>query len=907
MVHWKRWLAGSLVTISALAGVIIALSFFFSHFLVDIWWFDSIGYEAYYWQRTLYRYAVLASVSIIFFLIFFLNFWVASRFLGATVPGKTTTASLKSYRHLLRGFRTGSMWVYTPLSIVLSVVIALPLFKRWEDFLLYVFAPRAGMGDPAYGKDIAYYLFAYPIYTLIESRLFLAFGVLLAAVALLYLVERRILAKEERRIPAGARAHLSTLFLLVSLIEIWDFLLQRYGLLYSRNHLPLFFGPGWIEMNITWLLIWICILLLAGTTLSFLYFINTRKGLKILAGFALVFVLALGARYSDTIVQMVEKYYIKPNESSLERPYILNNIKATLAAYRLDGVEIRDFNPERTPEPLNPSPPESPPGSVPEQAPDSSMPRSNHEVPDVQAILRNTPVWDGELLDDVYKQLQNLRTYYDFPSVCVDRYTVNGLYQQVFLSARELNHAQIPEGARNWINEHLSYTHGYGAVMTPASQGGDEPMVWFLRGIPPESSYGFKIEQPGIYFGLIANDYVIAPNSSGEIDYPKGSTNVMTSYSGKGGVPVDSLLKRFVFWVYFKNRNIFFTSKFVPQSRIMFRNKLTERISTLTPYLVLDREPYLVVSKKKLYWMQDAYTVSDKYPISMPIGSQAGEVSYMRNSVKIVMDAYDGNTDFYIFDPQDPIIRAYSRIYPGLFKDASRLPEDLKPHVRYPKDIFDVQMAIYAKYHQTDPEVYYQQEDIWEFAKTYKENQSIQIKPYYLTLDLIESGKFDFLLLLPMSPTGRDNLRSLTLVGCDPPYYGKIIVYNFPKGELIYGPSQIYALVNQDTTISQQFTLWDQVGSQVDRGKMIILPVGKVILYIQPIYLKSSTRLKIPELKRLIVSEGQHVIMEKSLEEAYAKLQEQIKTESEQTDKRFAPMMQPPPKQDSEQGTTSGE
>ena len=870
MVHWKRWLAATVVSITALVGIVIALSFFFSHFLVDIWWFDSVGYEAYFWQRALYRYAVLGSVSIFFFLIFFLNFWVASRFLGATLPAKTpTAASLKSYRRLLRGFRTGSMWVYTPLSIILSVVIALPLYERWEAFLLYLFSPRANVTDPVYGKDIGYYLFAYPIYTLIQHRLLIAFGVLLAAITLLYLVERRILAREEKRLPAGAKAHISILVFLVFLIEIWDFVLQRYGLLYSRSHLPLFFGPGYVEMNITWVLIWICLILLAGAAISLIYLINTRKGVRIFAGFAVVFALALGARYSDFLLQTVEKYIVKPNESSKERPYIQNNIKSTLSAYRLDDVEVRDFNPERIPTDIS--------------------------IPDIQSILRNTPVWDGELLDDVYKQLQNLRTYYDFPGVDVDRYTVNGLYQQVFLSARELNRDQIPEGARNWINEHLSYTHGFGAVMTPAGQAGDEPMVWFLRGIPPESAYGFKIEQPGIYFGQIANDYVIAPNGSGEIDYPKGSSNVMTSYSGKGGVPLHSLLKRFVFSVYFKDRNIFFTSKLVPESRIIFRHKLTERIRTLAPYLILDRDPYLVVTQKKLFWIQDAYTVSDKYPMSMPLATQTGEVNYIRNSVKIIMDAYDGNIDFYLFDPQDPIIGAYSRIYPGVFKDASQMPDELKQHVRYPKEIFETQMAIYAKYHQTDPEVFYQQEDIWEFAKTYKGKESSEISPYYLTLDLIEPGRFDFLLLLPMSPSGRDNLRSLTLVGCDPPYYGKIIVYNFPKGELVFGPSQIYALINQDTTISQQFTLWDQAGSQVDRGKMIILPVGKVILYIQPVYLKSATRLKIPELKRLIVSQGQIVIMEKSLEEAYAQLQKRIKTEAERMDKRFAPLMQQPP------------
>ncbi len=870
MVHWKRWLAATVVSITALVGTVIALSFFFSHFLVDIWWFNSVGYEAYFWQRALYRYAVLGSVSIFFFLIFFLNFWVASRFLGATLSAKTpSAASLKSYRLLLQGFRTGSMWVYTPFSIILSVVMALPLYERWEAFLLYLFSPRANVTDPVYGKEIGYYLFAYPIYTLIEHRLLIASGVLLAAITLLYMVERRILAKEEKRLPAGAKAHISMLVFLVFLIEIWDFVLQRYGLLYSRNHLPLFFGPGYVEMNITWVLLWICMILLAGAAISLIYFVNTRKGLRIFAVFAILFALGLGARYSDFLPQTVEKYIVKPNESSKERPYIQNTIKSTLSAYRLDDVEVRDFNPERIPTDIS--------------------------IPDIQSILRNTPVWDGELLDDVYKQLQNLRTYYDFPSVDVDRYTVNGLYQQVFLSARELNRDQIPEGARNWINEHLSYTHGFGAVMTPAGQAGDEPMVWFLRGIPPESSFGFKIDQPDIYFGQIANDYVIAPNGSGEIDYPKGSSNVLTSYGGKGGVPIGSLLKRFVFSVYFKDRNIFFTSKLVPESRIIFRHKLTERIHTLAPYLILDRDPYLVVTQQKLFWIQDAYTVSDKYPMSMPLATPTGEVTYIRNSVKITMDAYNGNIDFYLFDPQDPIAGAYSTIYPGLFKDASQMPDELKHHVRYPKEIFETQMAIYAKYHQSDPEVFYQQEDTWEFAKTFKGKESSEISPYYLTLDLIEPGRFDFLLLLPMSPSGRDNLRSLTLVGCDQPYYGKIIVYNFPKGELVFGPSQIYALINQDTTISQQFTLWDQAGSEVDRGKMIILPVRNVMLYIQPVYLKSATRLKIPELKRLIVSQGQIVIMESSLEEAYAQLQTRIKADAERVDKRFAPLMQPPP------------
>jgi uncharacterized membrane protein (UPF0182 family) len=310
----------------------------------------------------------------------------------------------------------------------------------------------------------------------------------------------------------------------------------------------------------------------------------------------------------------------------------------------------------------------------------------------------------------------------------------------------------------------------------------------------------------------------------------------------------------------------------LPKSKIIFRNKLSVMLHELVPYLVLDGEPYVVVTKKRLFWIQDAYTVSDQYPYSIPSDTAKGQINYIRNSVKIVIDAYNGTVDFYIWDPKDPIVEAYNRVYPGLFKNASQMPADIKEHVRYPKEIFEIQMQIFSEYHMTDPEVFYQREDVWQFPKTFVGQKSTEIRPYYLTLNLIKPSRFDFLLLQPMSPIGRDNLRSLALVGCDPPYYGKIIIYNFPKGELVYGPSQIYALINQDPTISQQFSLWDQAGSRVDRGKIIVLPVGHVILYIQPVYLKSSTALKIPELMRLIVSQGQVVTMQRTLEDAYADL-----------------------------------
>lgn len=874
MNAWKRWLLILGAGIVGLNIILLAASFFSVNLLVDFWWFDSLGYGFYFLQRLFYRYVVLILVTLFFFLVFFLNFWVASRYLGTTESPSEDNKSDRVNKDLLQMFRTGSMRVYSPLSVLLGILVAWPLFEQWEKFLLYIFGPSMGVKDPVFSKDISYYLFSYPIYTLIQRRLLLAFFLLLAAMLLLYWLEKRLLSQQDQNIPAGAKRHLSILILIIFFIEIWHYALQAYGLLYSSNHQTLFFGPGFVEMWITFPLICQTFIFLMGTAFSLIFFIHKHKGLKVLIAFAVLFLLSFGARYSPFLPNLVEKYIVKPNEISREKPFIIRNIESTLAAYNLTDVETRDFSPERVPTNLLDS-------------------------PTIKAELRNIPVWDGELLEDVYNQLQKLRTYYDFAPVDVGRYTVNNNYQQVFLAARELDQKQLPEGARNWVNQHLTYTHGYGAVMTPASQGGDEPLTWFLHGIPPISDYGFSIEQPGIYHGLGTYNYSIAPNDAGEFDYPKGNTNALTNYTGTGGVPLASIFKKLLFSYYFMDRDIFFTTKTNRNSRILFRQNIVERIKTLTPYFLLDKDPYLVVTKKNLFWIQDAYVTSSMYPYAAPYSTIDGQFNYIRNSVKIVVDAYNGTVDYYVFDLKDPIIQAYRYIYPGVFKSKESMPSDLLQQTRYPRDLFDIQMSIYAKYQQRDPEVFYQQEDMWEPAKTYQGKEVSSIKPYYLTLDLIDPKRFDFLLLAPMSPKGRDNLRALALAGCDPPYYGKIIVYNFPKGELIYGPPQISALINQDTTIAQQFTLWDQIGSRVALGKMIILPVGKVIIYIQPVYLKASAELKIPELKRLIMSQGQIVVMERSLEDAYAKLQERIKAEIERVDTRFAPLMPgaPPPEE----------
>jgi uncharacterized membrane protein (UPF0182 family) len=529
---------------------------------------------------------------------------------------------------------------------------------------------------------------------------------------------------------------------------------------------------------------------------------------------------------------------VAPNQIVRERPFITHNIQATLAAYDLTGVETRNY-------------------------PISDFPWDVRS-PKLQMTLRNIPVWDAAVLEDVFQPLQALRTYYAFESVDVDRYNIGGAYQQVFLSARELNLQKLPPAAQNWVNERLKYTHGNGVVMIPAAQRGETPMTWFFRDIPPRSDFGLHIEQPAIYYGLGACPPVIAPNNSGEIGAPLNGGNEIVNYRGTGGVPVASFFRKLIFAVYFKERDILFTTQTNARSRMQFRRNLVERIKTLTPFFVLDKDPYIVATSQRLYWIQDAYTVSNRYPYSQPYN---GQINYIRNSVKIVVDAYNGTVDFYLADPRDPVIQAYSRIYPGLFKGLDRLPAELQGHLRYPKDIFDIQMHIFTKYHQTNPEVFFKQDDIWEFPTIASNGTSTRIEPNYMTLNILDNQKDEFILLTSMIPKARTNLRSMVVAGCDGSNYGKIVVFSFPRGTLVYGPQQVDAFINQDTAISRDFTLWNQSGSRVNRGKMIIQPIGEAIVYIQPVYLEATQGIRIPQLKRLILSKGGTVVMEPSLEQ----------------------------------------
>ncbi len=907
---WGQKLKHLFVLIILFGGIYVALSLtVLLDFHIDMLWFRSLGYEHYFLMRLIYRYLVFGGVAFIFSLIFFLNFWIASRFLGTTVLSaeKTEAKKRQKYRNLIKMFQQGSLKVYTPVSVLLAILIAIPLFRQWETFLLFIFGPDAGIRDLSYGKDISYYIFSYPVFTLIQKELLITFILLFLGIALLYIREVRLLPKESRRLSRGAKTHLTILALIICLIQVWGYVLQIHALLYTNNHHPLFSGPGWMEGVFDYWSLCLIIIFFTGTALSAILlelYARKRTWEMMLFFFGSCFLLVLGIRSTPLLPKNIGEYlikiniilsvltflslglfiysrkniwkmifymsgicfllaiggilprmlndiWVKPNEARLEKPYIERSIKSTSAAFNLNKIETRDYKIERRTDLFNET--------------------------DMQQSFRNIPLWDRDLLDEVYTELQAPQDYYSFSGVDVDRYTVKGVYQQVYMAARELNLNVFNGSPRdNWQNRHLKYTHGYGVVMTPASHIGDGK-DWYIHNMPLTSEYGFDIKQPGIYYGLENYDYAIVPNKINEIDYPGEKENIQTDYKGKGGVPIPSFafFRKLLFSVYFnfhKSRNILMTMETTDESRLLFRRNIAKCIQQITPFFMLDDDPYIVVTSKGLFWIQDAYTTSDRYPNAELYDNK---FNYIRNSVKVVVNAYNGDVTYYISDPNDLIIQAYKRIYPafqkfrGLLRDMDQMDPELREHIRYPKMLFDAQMAIYARYNQTNPDSFYSQEDKWEFAQVSRDT----VKSYYMTLDLFERSKYEFLLISPMKPEGRENMRALAIARCDGENYGKVIVYSFSRGDqVINGPSQIMAKINSDPVISQELTLWDQHGSHVKQGKMVILPINNSIFYIQPIYLIPATEPKIPKLLQIIISDGISVTMDASLEGAVQKL-----------------------------------
>jgi hypothetical protein len=871
----RSWKSASVAILAFVIGALLVaavIGLVLQDFLVNLWWFDSLGYAFYFWQQLLYRYLVFVIAAAFFFLLFFANFWIGSKYLGTRGPAQGATDGRPPPRVYAR-FQKRSLALYLPLTLLLGIIVALPLFFHWEAALMFLFAPDAGIDDPVYGLDVGFYLFSLPIFILIYTEVVAALVVVLLGLIALYWLEHRTMPRQRGGLRRGARLHLNLVVLTLFVMGAIFFVGDAFLLLYTDAHQPVFFGPGFQEMRVTLPLLGtaiVLLLLLAGLTV---YLLNTGRGLRMLATTGVLFLAVLGLRYTPFLNDAVQELVVDPNEFTRQKPFIENNIEATLAAYRLQDVVTREY------------------------------PIREHAVapitPRVRTGLRNTPVWSEDKLLPVYRELQDLRPYYTFPSVDVGRYTIDGDYQQVFLAAREIDLDALREPIQTWVNRWLKYTHGYGVVMTPASQDAAKPLNWLIHGIPPESADGLAIKEPAIYYGLGKYYPVIAPNASHEFDYGSDDNIRLTDYSGNGGVPVGSLFRKLVFALHFGNEKIFYTTQTTDDSRLLFRRNVRERIRTLTPYLQLDAHPYLAIADGRLYWIQDALTASDWYPYSKPYAGSVDDFvrpfNYLRESVKVVVDAYNGSVDYYVVEPDDPIIAAYSRIYPGLFKPFDEMPDALKRHIRYPKSGFDVQMDVYARYHQTNPETFYNQEDAWEFPKVEWMADVDRITSFYLMLDLIDFDHFEYSLFVPMTPLGKRNMRVLAVAGCDGDNYGKIFVHTFPKGTLVYGPAQVNAFIKQDPDITRELTLWNQQGSKARRGRMVIVPVEGVVAYIQGLFLEASTAARMPQLAKIIVSEGRRVAMASTIEEGFRALREMsLNNQSETPSQGIAPPTEPP-------------
>ncbi|SCN47633.1 UPF0182 protein AF1421 [methanotrophic endosymbiont of Bathymodiolus azoricus (Menez Gwen)] len=578
--------------------------------------------------------------------------------------------------------------------------------------------------------------------------------------------------------------------------------------------------------------------------------------------------LALGLQNVAFIPSLINSLIVRPNPVLTEGQFMQSNIDATLNAYDINNIETVDY-------------------------------KINLDAADditrwsTQKHFENIPVWDREFLKDVYQQLQGLRPYYNFQSVDEDRYYLSGHTQQVNLSARELNINKIPEAAKSWENIHLRYTHGYGAVVTPAAQDAGKPIVWYLRDLNMHSDVELAVETPDIYYGEEKYTYAIVPNKLDILGLSDSGQDVNSSYKGGSGIPFKSLFRKLLLAIYFSDEKIFFSTNISAQSKILLRRNIVDRVTRLTPFLHLDKDPYLVITKGRFYWIQDAYTLSDKYPVSKFASdnflSGTKDFNYIRNSVKIMIDAYTGSVKYYIAEPDDPIINAYRVAYPGVFKQLEDIPSDLRRHLRYPRELYFMQMMVYAKYHQTNPNLFFEQAETWQFAKVNKKS----IMPYYQTMDFGHcNNREEFVMINPMTPINRSNLSMIGVAGifdtksCEADSYKpNIKVYKFKRDVQVNGPAQVEALIDQDPVISEQFTLWDQHGSNVEKGRMVILPMGEnSILYVQPIYM-IATKTKIPELTRVIVSIGNEVVMARTLRVAFKKLKEKFEQGAKETSK----------------------
>ena len=860
MTRKQRLALIAIVIFIALMGIGALASLY-----TDWLWFNSLQFKTVFWRMIRARFAAGVFFGAQALLLVGINLWIAGRF---------TQQALRLDSPWKEGEMPGEALLRSRYSY-LAAATALILFMahigagQGLSWLRYTNSQPFGVTDPIFGRDVGFYVFSLPLYQFMVNFLLGGLIAIGLVVGLIYIAGGGIRLQERIEILPQPRAHLSVLGGLLMLVIAWNYRLKIYELLYSQGQIA--FGASYVDVIIErwayWLLVFICLGAAA------LFFMNTRRlGARLpLLGTGL---LVGGSIVVGTIpATLVQKLVVEPSELARETPYIQHNIQATRHAFGLDRIEEHPF----------------------EATEDLTW-------ADIEAnplTIRNVRIWDERPLARTYQQVQEIRSYYVFPDIDVDRYTIDGVYRQVMLAAREMVTSRLPAQASNWVNKRLKYTHGYGVALSPVNQVTPEGLPTLLvKDIPPVSVPGLEIERPEIYYGEWTAGYVLVKTSTQEFDYPKGDDNEFTTYQGTGGVSIGGFFDRLAFAVRFSDINLLLSNYITDESRIMFQRQIRQRVSKIAPFLQYDHDPYLVVAAGKLYWIIDAYTTTDMYPYSTRGGRD--NINYIRNSVKVVVDIYNGSVSFYRMDLQDPLVDAYAKIFPDLFRDLKEIPQELRAHLRYPKDLFKLQATLYLSYHMNDVQLFYNQEDLWEVPNEIYSNRAQVMAPYYIIVKLPGEKREEFLLMMPLTPAKKDNMISWLAARCDGENYGDLLVYRLPKDRLIYGPMQLEARIDQQPEISSKLTLWGQRGSEVIRGNLMVIPIESSFLYVEPIYLQARQErddsgvqggqgtnggdqwqqsprrdvrgAAIPELKQVIVGFGGQVIMRDTFEEALVDL-----------------------------------
>ena len=799
-------------------------------YYVDLLWFGSLGYVDVFRHSLSLQWTVFAIFFAATFVILYGWFLALRRAYQPDFGGVIFIGRQPVKLPVERILRV----IVLVLSLVIAALTGAGMMAQWPTFALYRYAPpTAGISDPIFGKSLHFYLFTLPAWQFITGWL-LTLAILACLLAFFFVLitgSSHILSQRNRSIPLPWRGF-SVAFAFLLLIIAARVYLSRFDSLFEQH--TVFSGVTYTDAHVTLPgLLVVCIALLVGAAIALLNIVSAPRMRWLVAAV----VPAIAVYFGLQIVGWyVSNFIVKPNELVRERPYIAYNIDFTRKAYGLDSVERHEFPAETTIAATDPG--------------------------NNQATLQNIRLWDWRALQDTLRQIQEIRTYYDFPDIDIDRYEIDGNMRQVMLAARELSVDKLPESSRNWINEKLIYTHGYGITMNPVNGFTPEGLPTLILGnMPVQSTVNtIRVTRPEIYFGEMTNTDVYVKTRQQEFNFPQGQTNNLTSYEGTGGIPIGGFVRRIL--IAFDEGDLAklpFSDDVNSESRLLMRRNVLNRVSTLAPFLTYESDPYIVIGDDgRLFWILDAFTTSQSYPYSSQYSIESNPLNYMRNSVKVVIDAYNGTTTFYVFDPQDPMIAAYRQIFPALFKDASAMPSDLRKHVRYPELLLRVQASVYSLYHMTDPEVFYNREDLWTVASEVGlaesgEQKPSSMEPNYVLMKLPGENSVEFVGILPFTPANRNNLIGWIAGRSDGAHYGTSVVYDFPKTKLVDGPLQIEARIDQNAQLSGQFTLWNQQGSHARRGTLLVIPCGRALLYAEPIYLQAEHS-PMPELRLVVLA-----------------------------------------------------